>query len=70
MRIRADALNSGGRADTMASQTVALQDASQALAADREQGLAGFGALLARADIAVKAAQDVRRRYAEPHALP
>ena len=50
----------------MASQSVALEVA-QALAADREQGLAGFGALLARADIPVKTAQEVRRRYAEPH---
>ena len=50
----------------MASQSVTLE-ATQALAAGREQGLAGFGALLARADIPVQAAQEVRRRYAEPH---
>lgn len=50
----------------MSNATVSL-DAAQALGIDREQGLAGFGALLARADIPVRAAQGVRHRYGEAH---
>ncbi len=42
-------------------------DASFALAEDLEQCRAGFGALLARADLPPAAATELRRRYAEPH---
>lgn len=41
--------------------------ASFALAADLAQCRAGFGALLARADLSPAAAAEVTRRYAEPH---
>jgi predicted metal-dependent HD superfamily phosphohydrolase len=42
-------------------------DATQALAIDRELGHAGFGALLARADVPAQAAAELHRRHAEPH---
>ncbi len=42
-------------------------DATFALALDRDQCRAGFGALLARADLSVAAANELRRRYDEPH---
>lgn len=42
-------------------------DATQALALDRELGRAGFGALLARADVPAEAAAALHRRHAEPH---
>ncbi len=42
-------------------------DAALALAVDRDQGHAGFGALLARADLRAAAAAELRRRHAEPH---
>ncbi|MBR0680500.1 hypothetical protein GXW74_08375 [Roseomonas eburnea] len=42
-------------------------EAARALAFDREQGRAGFGALLARADLPAAAATELRRRYEEPH---
>lgn len=42
-------------------------EAGLALAADLDQCRAGFGALLARADIPAAAATELRRRYAEPH---
>ena len=41
-------------------------DAAFALAVDREQGRAGFGALLARADLSAAAAAELRHRYDEP----
>lgn len=41
--------------------------ASQALAADDEHCRAGFGALIARADIPAAVAEEVRRRHEEPH---
>lgn len=41
--------------------------ASRTLAADAEQCRAGFGALLARADLPRAAAAEVMQRYAEPH---
>jgi predicted metal-dependent HD superfamily phosphohydrolase len=41
--------------------------AAFALAADPAQCRAGFGALLARADLGPAAAAEVARRYAEPH---
>ncbi|MEO3472390.1 hypothetical protein AAFN86_11020 [Roseomonas sp. CAU 1739] len=40
-------------------------EATQALAVDREQGRAGFGALLARADLSARATAELRRRHAE-----
>jgi len=42
-------------------------DATFALALDRDQCRAGFGALLARADLSVAAANELRRRYDEAH---
>lgn len=42
-------------------------DATFAMAVDREQGRAGFGALLARADLSAAAGAELRHRYAEPH---
>ncbi|MBR0673248.1 HD domain-containing protein [Neoroseomonas soli] len=42
-------------------------EAALALAADREQCRAGFGALLARADLPAIAATELVRRYQEPH---
>ena len=42
-------------------------DAAFALAVDREQGRAGFGALLARADLSAAANAELRDRYDEPH---
>jgi predicted metal-dependent HD superfamily phosphohydrolase len=42
-------------------------DAAFALAADLDQCRAGFGALLARADLPAAAAAELRRRHAEPH---
>lgn len=42
-------------------------DPAFALAVDREQGRAGFGALLARADLSATAAAELRCRYDEPH---
>lgn len=42
-------------------------DATFALALDRDQCRAGFGALLARADLSVAAANELRRRYDESH---
>lgn len=42
-------------------------NAAFALAVDRDQGRAGFGALLARADLSVSAAAELRRRHDEPH---
>ncbi|WP_198373213.1 hypothetical protein [Roseomonas rosulenta] len=41
--------------------------AALALAEDLDQCRAGFGALLARADLSATAAAELRRRYAEPH---
>lgn len=41
--------------------------AALALAFDRDQGRAGFGALLARADLPAAAVTELRRRYEEPH---
>jgi predicted metal-dependent HD superfamily phosphohydrolase len=41
-------------------------DAAFALAVDREQGRAGFGALLARADLSAAAGAELRHRYDEP----
>lgn len=40
-------------------------DAALALAMDRDQARAGFGALLARADLPAAASAEVRRRYGE-----
>lgn len=45
----------------------AAVEAALALAVDRDQGRAGFGALLARADLSAAAATELRRRYDEPH---
>jgi predicted metal-dependent HD superfamily phosphohydrolase len=42
-------------------------DAALALAEDLDQCRAGFGALLARADLPPAAAAELRRRHAEPH---
>jgi predicted metal-dependent HD superfamily phosphohydrolase len=42
-------------------------EASLALAEDLEQCRAGFGALLARADVPAAAAAELRARYGEPH---
>ena len=42
-------------------------EASFALAADLDQCRAGFGALLARADLGAAAAAELHRRHAEPH---
>ncbi|NMJ43822.1 hypothetical protein GWK16_21420 [Roseomonas sp. JC162] len=42
-------------------------EASLDLAADLDQCRAGFGALLARADLPASAASEIRRRHAEPH---
>lgn len=42
-------------------------EASFALAADLDQCRAGFGALLARADLSTGAEAELRRRHAEPH---
>jgi len=42
-------------------------EAALALAEDLEQCRAGFGALLARADLPAAVATDLRRRHAEPH---
>lgn len=42
-------------------------DAALALGIDRAQGRAGFGALVARADLAAAVAMELRDRYAEPH---
>lgn len=42
-------------------------DPAFALAVDREQGRAGFGALLARADLSAAAGAELRDRYDEPH---
>jgi len=50
----------------MSATSISL-DATQALALDRDQGRAGFGALLARADLPAAAATELRRRYDEPH---
>ncbi|HWT09695.1 MAG TPA: hypothetical protein VN329_11050 [Roseomonas sp.] len=50
----------------MPGQSVSV-DAALALAVDRDQGRAGFGALLARADLSAAAANELRRRYDEPH---
>lgn len=47
--------------------TASLTEASLALAADLDQCRAGFGALLARADLPPAAAIELRRRHAEPH---
>jgi len=41
--------------------------AAQALAADTARCEAGFGALIARADIPARAVEELRRRLAEPH---
>jgi predicted metal-dependent HD superfamily phosphohydrolase len=42
-------------------------EAALALAEDLDQCRAGFGALLARADLPAAVATDLRRRHAEPH---
>ena len=42
-------------------------DATFAMAIDREQGRAGFGALLARAALPAPATAELHRRHAEPH---
>lgn len=46
---------------------MASNDAAFALAVDRAQGHAGFGALVARADLSAAAAADLLRRHTEPH---
>ncbi len=47
--------------------TISQIETSLALAADLGQCRAGFGALLARADLPPAAAAELRRRHAEPH---
>jgi predicted metal-dependent HD superfamily phosphohydrolase len=47
--------------------TICQIGTSLALAADLDQCRAGFGALLARADLPAAAATEIRRRHAEPH---
>jgi predicted metal-dependent HD superfamily phosphohydrolase len=51
----------------MVQSNIRESEAGLALAADLDQCRAGFGALLARADIPPAAATELRRRYGEPH---
>jgi predicted metal-dependent HD superfamily phosphohydrolase len=49
------------------TSSIASPEATFALATDRELGHAGFGALLARADLPASAVAELHRRYGEPH---
>lgn len=64
--LRAGAEPDAGPGKAMTDRGAQLA-AAQALAADTARCEAGFGALIARADIPARAVEELRRRLAEPH---
>ena len=52
---------------TVVTRLAGSVDAALALGVDREQGRAGFGALVSRADLPAAASTELHRRHAEPH---